>query len=104
VAGVLRADGVDVHERTGDEARAGIAWCGARTYLFDSTLRANLRVAAPDAALLAALLAALRRARELLATTYGRTALIVTHRPDQTPGLPVVELRPTSDVTWATAR
>ena len=103
MAGVLRADGVDVHERTGDEARAGIAWCGARTYLFDSTLRANLRVAGPDATD-AALLAALRRARELLATTYGRTALIVTHRPDQTPGLPVVELRPTSDVTWATAR
>jgi len=31
-------------------------------------------------------------ARELLTTTDGRTALIVTHRPDQTPGLPVVRL------------
>lgn len=31
-------------------------------------------------------------AAELLAATAGRTALIVTHRPEQTPGLPLVRL------------
>jgi ATP-binding cassette subfamily C protein CydCD len=48
-AGTVRADGRDVRELTGDEVRRGIAWCGAHTHLFDSTLRANLLLAAPDA-------------------------------------------------------
>ena len=153
-AGTVHADGRDVHELTGDEVRGGIAWCGAHTHLFDSTLRANLRLAAPasdDAALVAALdraqlgswldglpdgldtplgehggpvsggerqrlgiaraLLADRPvlvldeptahldpatsdalASELLTVTAGRTALIVTHRPDQTPGLPALRL------------
>ena len=32
-------------------------------------------------------------AAEILATTAGRRAVIVTHRPEQTPGLPAVHLR-----------
>ncbi|MBW0115087.1 thiol reductant ABC exporter subunit CydC, partial [Pseudonocardia abyssalis] len=153
-AGTLRADGHDVRGLAGDDVRHGIAWCGARTHLFDSTLRANLALAAPDATD-AQLVAALGRARlgdwfaglpdgldtavgehggavsggerqrigitrallaernvlvldeptahldpatadalaaELLAVTEGRTALIVTHRPEQTPGLPEVRI------------
>ncbi len=153
-AGTVRADGHDVRDLTGDEVRSGIAWCGAHTHLFDSTLRANLRLASPDADD-AALVAALDRAQlgswldslpdgldtavgehggpvsggerqrlgiaralladrpvlvldeptahldpatsdalagELLAVTEGRTALIVTHRPHQTPGLPALRL------------
>ncbi|GAA2552682.1 hypothetical protein GCM10010210_27310 [Pseudonocardia hydrocarbonoxydans] len=153
-AGVLRADGRDVRERAGDGVRDGIAWCGARTHLFDSTLRANLALAAPGASD-AQLVAALERSRlgawlaglpdgldtpvgehggavsggerqrlgiarallagrnvlvldeptahldpatadalagELLAVTEGRTALIVTHRPEQTPGLTRIRL------------
>ena len=31
-------------------------------------------------------------AAELMTVTEGRTALIVTHRPEQTPGLPLVRL------------
>ncbi len=152
--GTLRADGVDVHDLTGDELRRGLAWCGPHAHLFDSTLRENLRVSAPHATD-DDIVDALRRARlghwldtlpagldtpigehggtvsggerqrigiaralladrpimlfdeptahldastadelagELLAATAGRTALIVTHRPDQTPGLPQVRL------------
>jgi ATP-binding cassette subfamily C protein CydCD len=152
--GTLRADGVDVHELSGDELRRGLAWCGPHAHLFDSTLRENLRVSAPHATD-ADLTTALRRARleawldtlpdgldtpvgehggtvsggerqrigiarallagrpimlfdeptahldattadelagELMAATAGRTALIVTHRPEQTPGLPQVRL------------
>jgi ATP-binding cassette subfamily C protein CydCD len=143
-----------VHDLTGDELRRGIAWCGPHAYLFDSTLRENLRVSAPHATD-DQLGAALRRARlgpwldslpggldtpigehggtvsggerqrigiaralladrpimlfdeptahldattadelaaELMTATTGRTALIVTHRPEQTPGLPQVRL------------
>jgi ABC-type transport system involved in cytochrome bd biosynthesis fused ATPase/permease subunit len=51
-------------------------------------------------------------AAELMTITAGRTALIVTHRPDQTPDLPQVRLgtanvlrrgvvRPTRPVAWA---
>ena len=47
--GHLRADGRDVRTLPSDDVRAGIAWCGARAHLFDSTLRANLLLAAPDA-------------------------------------------------------
>jgi ATP-binding cassette subfamily C protein CydCD len=153
-AGTVLADGRDARSLTGDELRAGIGWCGARTHLFDSTLRANLLLAHPDAAD-ADLVDALRRARlqpwfaalpdgldtlvgehggsvsggerqrigiaralladrpvllfdeptahldpatadelaaELMAATAGRTALIVTHRPEQTPGLPEVRI------------
>jgi ATP-binding cassette subfamily C protein CydCD len=152
-AGAVLADGRNARGLTGDELRAGIGWCGARTHLFDSTLRANLLLARPNASD-ADLVDALRRARlqpwftalldgldtligehggsvsggerqrlgvaralladrpvllfdeptahldpatadelatELVAATAGRTALIVTHRPEQTPGLP--ELR-----------
>ncbi|MBW0089907.1 thiol reductant ABC exporter subunit CydD [Pseudonocardia sp. KRD-184] len=153
-AGALRADGRDVRELTGTEVRSGIAWCGARTHLFDSTLRANLTLAAPGASdeqLVAALgharlgdwlaglpdgldtavgehggavsggerqrigvtraLLAERNvlvldeptahldpatadalAAELLTVSEGRTALIVTHRPEQTPGLAEVRI------------
>ncbi|GAA2558706.1 thiol reductant ABC exporter subunit CydD [Pseudonocardia hydrocarbonoxydans] len=153
-AGRVLADGRDARELTGDDVRAGIAWCGAWTHLFDRTLRANLQLAAP-AADDAELVAALRRARlgdwydtlpdgldtlvgehggavsggerqrlgvaralladrpvllfdeptahldpataealagELLAATAGRTALIVTHRPEHVPGLREVRL------------
>jgi ATP-binding cassette subfamily C protein CydCD len=153
-AGRVLADGRDARELAGDDLRAGIAWCGSWTHLFDSTLRANLQLAAP-AADDAELVGALRRARlgewydtlpagldtlvgehggavsggerqrlgvaralladrpvlmfdeptahldpatadalagELLAATAGRTALIVTHRPEQTPGLREVRL------------
>jgi ATP-binding cassette subfamily C protein CydCD len=31
---------------------------------------------------------------ELMATTQGRTALLVTHHPEQTPGLPQVRVGP----------
>ena len=61
-AGRVLADGRDARELTGDDLRAGIAWCGAWTHLFDSTLRANLQLAAPAAGD-ADLVAALRRAR-----------------------------------------
>ncbi|MDT7710890.1 MAG: ATP-binding cassette, subfamily bacterial CydCD, partial [Pseudonocardiales bacterium] len=153
-AGTVLADGRDVHTLTGDAVRRGISWCGARTHLFDSTLRANLLLAAPgagdddvlavlDAAQLGGWFATLpdgldtavgehggavsggerqrlgvaralladrpvllldeptahldpatseALAAELLAATEGRTALIVTHRPGQTPGLPVLRL------------
>ncbi|MGD9526069.1 MAG: thiol reductant ABC exporter subunit CydD [Pseudonocardia sp.] len=153
-AGVVLADGHDARDLTGDELRAGIAWCGPWTHLFDSTLRENLRLARPDASD-AELVDVLHRARlgewhaslpegldtpigmhggavsggerqrlgvaralladrpvllldeptahldsatgdalaaELLATTEGRTALLVTHRPEQTPGLPELRL------------
>ena len=155
-AGRILADGHDVRGLTGDELRAGIAWCGPWSHLFDSTLRENLRLARPDADD-AELLDALRRAQlggwfaglpdgldtavgehggavsggerqrlgiaralladrpvllldeptahldavtadtlaaELLTATEGRTALFVTHRPEQTPGLPEVRLAP----------
>ncbi|HXV92353.1 MAG TPA: ATP-binding cassette domain-containing protein, partial [Pseudonocardia sp.] len=153
-AGRVLADGRDARELTGDELRRGIAWCGAWTHLFDSTLRENLRLAAPEAGD-AELVDALRRARlggwfarlpdgldtlvgrhggavsggerqrigitralladrpillldeptahldpgtadalaaEVLTATEGRTALIVTHRPEQVPGVAEVRL------------
>jgi ATP-binding cassette, subfamily C, bacterial CydCD len=158
-AGTLRADSQDVRTLASEDVRAGIAWCGARTHLFDSTLRANLLLAAPEAtdddlvaalgqAQLGAWLAALplgldtpigehggpvsggerqrlgiaravlaRRpvwvldeptahldaaatadalAAELMTLTTGRTALIVTHRPEQTPELPQLRVGPRS--------
>lgn len=152
--GQLLADGRDARTLTGDDVRRGIAWCGPDTHLFDSSLRENLRLAAPDAgdddivrvlhrARLGAWLSGLPEgldtfvgehggtvsggerqrigvaralladrpimlfdeptahldpatadalAAEILAATAGRTALIVTHRPEQTPGLPRVQL------------
>ena len=152
--GLLLADGVDARTLTGDGLRRGIAWCGPDAHLFDSSLRENLRLAAPDASD-HDIVAVLHRARlgswldglpdgldtlvgehggtvsggerqrigvaralladrpimlfdeptahldeatgdalaaEILAATTGRTALIVTHRPEQTPGLPRVQL------------
>jgi len=152
--GQVLADGRDVVTLTGDRVREGIAWCGPHAHLFDSTLRANLALAGPDADD-ADLVAALRAAQlgqwldrlpqgldthvgehggtvsggerqrlgvaralladrpitifdeptahldtrtgdalaaEILAATTGRAALIVTHRPGQTPGLPQVRV------------
>jgi ATP-binding cassette subfamily C protein CydCD len=154
VAGLILADGHDTRDLAGDDVRRGIGWCGASTHLFDSTLRANLLLARPDADD-AEVIDALRRAQlgdwlsglpggldtwigahggevsggerqrigvaralladrpvlvfdeptahldeptaaalahDLLAATVGRTALVVTHRPDQTPSLPEVRL------------
>ncbi|MDX6584466.1 MAG: ATP-binding cassette, subfamily bacterial CydCD, partial [Solirubrobacterales bacterium] len=153
-AGRILVDGRDTTGLTGDEVRRGVAWCGAWTHLFDSTLRANLLLAAPHASD-GEVVAALRRAQlgewlaglpegldtalgthggpvsggerqrlgvaralladrpvllldeptahldpptatalstELMATTRGRTALLVTHHPEQTPGLPQVRI------------
>jgi ATP-binding cassette subfamily C protein CydCD len=158
--GAVRADGRDTRELTGDEVRRGIAWCGSWSHLFDSTLRANLRLADPRATD-EQIEAALRRARlggwlaglpdgldtalgehgrpvsggerqrigvaralladrpillldeptahldpdnadalagELMADTRGRTALIVTHRPEQAPGLTRLRLGPAAPV------
>ena len=152
--GRLLADDRDARTLTGDEVRRGIAWCGPDAHLFDSSLRENLRVAAPGVGD-RELVAVLGRARlggwlaglpagldtlvgehggavsggerqrigvaralladrpimmfdeptahldeatgtalagEILVATAGRTALIVTHRPDQTPGLPRIRL------------
>jgi len=153
-AGLILADGRDTRDLAGDDVRLGIGWCGAGTHLFDSTLRANLLLARPDATdaevvdalvgaqlgrwlnglpdgldtwigahggevsggerqrigVARALLAdrpvlvfdeptahldeptAAALARDLLSATVGRTALVVTHRPDQTPSLPEVRL------------
>jgi ATP-binding cassette subfamily C protein CydCD len=153
-AGRVLADGRDAADLTGDSVRRGVAWCGPWTHLFDSTLRANLRLAAPDATD-AELVAALRRAQlgdwfaglpdgldtplgahggevsggerqrlgvaralvadrpvlvldeptahldaptadaltdDLLATTTGRTTLLVSHRPGRASGLRRVHL------------
>ncbi|GAA5162431.1 thiol reductant ABC exporter subunit CydD [Pseudonocardia eucalypti] len=48
-AGTIHADDLDTRRCTGDDLRSRIAWCGPDTHLFDSTLRENLRLAAPDA-------------------------------------------------------
>ncbi|GAA1880656.1 hypothetical protein GCM10009836_72440 [Pseudonocardia ailaonensis] len=45
--GELLADGADVRTLDSDRIRAGIAWCGPFSHLFDSTLRANLALADP---------------------------------------------------------
>lgn len=157
-AGRVTADGRDTAGLIGDEVRAGIAWCGPWTHLFDSTLRANLLLAAPDAddadlvgalvraqlgdwldtlpdgldtalgehggpvsggerqrlGIARALLAdrpilvldeptahldgttATALAGELVTATQGRTALLVTHRPEQAPGVPTVRLSGTA--------
>ncbi|TCK22338.1 thiol reductant ABC exporter subunit CydD [Pseudonocardia endophytica] len=152
--GRLEADGRGVTTVAADDVRAGIAWCGPWTHLFDSTLRANLALARPDASD-EEMVAVLRRARlgawfdglphgldtplgehggavsggerqrlgvtralladrpvlvldeptahldpatadslsaELIAATEGRTALLVTHRPEHLPGLDPVRL------------
>lgn len=156
VAGLILADGRDTRGLAGDDVRRGIGWCGASTHLFDSTLRANLQLARPDAddgEIVAALVraqlgdwlsglpdgldtwigahggavsggerqrigvarvlladrpvlvfdeptahldepTAAALAGDLLTATAGRTALVVTHRPDQTPSLPEVRLSP----------
>ena len=155
-AGRILVDGRDTTGLTGDAVRRGLAWCGAWTHLFDSTLRANLLLAAPHASD-GEVVDALRRAQlgewlaglphgldtalgahggkvsggerqrlgiaralladrpvllldeptahldpptaaalsaELMATTRGRTALLITHHPEQTPGLPQVRIGP----------
>jgi ATP-binding cassette subfamily C protein CydCD len=152
--GRILVDGRDTSGLSGDEVRRGLAWCGAWTHLFDSTMRANLLLAAPHASD-DDIVAALRRAQlgewlaglpdgldtalgahggpvsggerqrlgvaralladrpvllldeptahldpptaaalstELMAATRGRTALLVTHHPEQTPGLPQVRV------------
>ncbi|PXY22333.1 thiol reductant ABC exporter subunit CydD [Prauserella muralis] len=59
--GRVTVGGADARELAGTQVRAGIGWCGPASHLFDSTLRENLRLAAPhstDAELVAALRAA----------------------------------------------
>lgn len=153
-AGAVYLAGVDTAGCASDAVRARISWCGAETHLFDSTLRENLRLAAPGAAD-AALTEALRRVRlgawfdalpggldtrlgahgtgvsggerqrlglaralladrpvllldeptahldrptaaalatDLLALTADRAAIIVTHRPADLAGVPVVSI------------
>ncbi|MGI5129965.1 thiol reductant ABC exporter subunit CydD [Pseudonocardia sp. CA-107938] len=158
-AGRVLADGRDATELSGARVRRAIAWCGPQAHLFDSTLRANLALAAPDPSTVtdADLVGALRAARlgdwfdrlpdgldtyvgehggavsggerqrlgvartlladrpitifdeptahldphtadalaeEILAATRDRAAVIVTHRPEQTPGIAQLRVGP----------
>jgi len=164
-SGQLLADGRDVRVLTPEAVRGAVAWCGPWAHLFDSTLRANLALARPDATD-DDLVTALGRARlggwfdalpegldtpvgqhggavsggerqrigvaralladrpvlvldeptahlddvtaqaladELLDATSGRTALVVTHRPDQVAPLPRVDLDRRTTVLSAAA-
>ncbi|MFD4193376.1 thiol reductant ABC exporter subunit CydD [Amycolatopsis thermoflava] len=47
--GAVRIAGADTRTSTSDDVRAGFAWCGPDTHLFDSTLRENLLLARPGA-------------------------------------------------------
>ncbi|WP_281690607.1 thiol reductant ABC exporter subunit CydD [Pseudonocardia thermophila] len=163
VSGRVLADGRDAADLAPAQVRQAVAWCGPQAHLFDSTLRANLALAAPDPDDVddETLIAALRAARlgdwfdslpegldtpigehggavsggerqrigiartllanrpitiydeptahldphtadalaqEILAATEDRAAIIVTHRPDQTPGLPQLRLGETGSV------
>lgn len=48
-AGRLEFDGHDVRRFATDAVRGRIAWCGAQTHLFDSSIRENLLLARPGA-------------------------------------------------------
>jgi ATP-binding cassette subfamily C protein CydCD len=61
-AGAIYSDQLDTRRCTGEDVRSRISWCGPDTHLFDSTLRENLRLAAPKASE-HELVTALRRAR-----------------------------------------
>ena len=45
--GAVRSTGATPRRWPREDVRAGIAWCGPAAHLFDSTLRANLRLARP---------------------------------------------------------
>ena len=47
--GTIRLGGVDIASLTADAVRARMAWLSQATHLFDDTIRANLRLARPDA-------------------------------------------------------
>jgi ATP-binding cassette subfamily C protein CydC len=47
--GCVRLDGVDIATLAAAEVRARIGWLSQATHLFDDTIRANLRLARPDA-------------------------------------------------------
>jgi ATP-binding cassette, subfamily C, bacterial CydCD len=161
-AGRITMDATDTRTAEPDDVRAQLAWCGADTHLFDSTLRENLLLARPGAGeddvravlrrarlgpwldslpdgldtwvgahgtavsggerqrigVARALLAdrpfllldeptahldghtATELAADLRTLTADRAALIVTHRPDDFPGVAVITLaRPGRAVT-----
>ncbi len=53
LAGTIELVGIDrsveLRRLTGDDVRARVGWCAQDAHVFDSTVAANLRIAAPDA-------------------------------------------------------
>jgi thiol reductant ABC exporter CydC subunit len=49
-AGTVRLDGIDTRAMAAEDVRAAVTTCGQDAHLFDSTVRANLLMARPDAA------------------------------------------------------
>jgi ATP-binding cassette subfamily C protein CydCD len=89
----------DIRTLDSEAARARIAWCGAGTHLFDSTLRENLllaRAVLADRPVLLLDEPTARLASDLHTVIQDRAAVIVTHRPADFPDLPTVTLAASS--------